>query len=195
MSGGAPPHRDAAPAAQDRAALAARLAEPPDVVPRWHRSNAAVGSGPAGYVYQVQARAAAAAAAAAPRRLASRRALLRRAVADLAPDIAPQHQAINDRTGELLAVKLVGDDGAAGAAGAAGEARGAALRVCLATRHPNLVRWAAPARPESGSIFAVLPCLSAIYINAYIHAGRLCTAVLLIRSTYCGARRLTPEAY
>ena len=38
--------------------MATRLAEPPDTVPQWHRANAAVGSGPAGFVYQVQARAA-----------------------------------------------------------------------------------------------------------------------------------------
>ena len=40
-------------AAQERAAAAARMAEPPDVVPRWHRSNAVIGAGPAGNVYQV----------------------------------------------------------------------------------------------------------------------------------------------
>ena len=73
---------------------------------------------------------------------------------------------INDRTGELLAVKLVGDDGAATAAGAA---RGAALRVCLATRHPNLVRWAAPACPESGS--DILSCHLYTRIHTYSTAG------------------------
>ena len=46
--------------AQERAALMAQLAEPPDVVQRWHRSNAFIGAGPAGYVYQVRAPALAA---------------------------------------------------------------------------------------------------------------------------------------
>ena len=40
-------------AAQEHLAVVARMAEPPDVVPRWHRSNAIIGAGPAGYVYQV----------------------------------------------------------------------------------------------------------------------------------------------
>ena len=40
-------------AAQERAAAAARMLESPDVVPRWHRSKAVIGAGPAGYVYQV----------------------------------------------------------------------------------------------------------------------------------------------
>ena len=52
---------------------------------------------------------------------------------------------LNDQTGELLAVKLIGggdgaeegDDPAAAAAAAAG---GEALRLCVAARHPNLVR-------------------------------------------------------
>jgi hypothetical protein len=38
---------------QDIAAIADRLREPPDTVPRWHRSNTIIGAGPAGYVYQV----------------------------------------------------------------------------------------------------------------------------------------------
>ena len=38
----------------------AQLAEAPDAVPRWHRSNALIGAGPAGYVYQVRAAAPAA---------------------------------------------------------------------------------------------------------------------------------------
>ena len=44
--------------AQERAAAVARMAEPPDVVPRWHRSNSIIGAGPAGYVYQVYSRIA-----------------------------------------------------------------------------------------------------------------------------------------
>ena len=50
---------------------------------------------------------------------------------------------LNDQTGELLAVKLIGgggaeegDDPTAAAAAAGGEA----LRLCVAARHPNLVR-------------------------------------------------------
>ena len=35
------------------AAIEDRLREPPDTVPRWHRSNTIIGAGPAGYVYQV----------------------------------------------------------------------------------------------------------------------------------------------
>ena len=38
----------------------AQLAEPPDAVPRWRRSNALIGAGAAGYVYQVRAAAPAA---------------------------------------------------------------------------------------------------------------------------------------
>ena len=38
----------------------AQLAEAPDFVQRWHRSNALIGAGPAGYVYQVRAPALAA---------------------------------------------------------------------------------------------------------------------------------------
>ena len=38
----------------------AQLAEAPDFVQRWHRSNALIGAGPAGYVYQVRAAAPAA---------------------------------------------------------------------------------------------------------------------------------------
>ena len=41
--------------AQEREALMAQLAEPPDAVPRWRRSNALIGAGPTGYVYQVRA--------------------------------------------------------------------------------------------------------------------------------------------
>ena len=40
---------------QERAAMLTQLAEPPDAVPRWHRSNALIGAGPTGYVYQVRA--------------------------------------------------------------------------------------------------------------------------------------------
>ena len=54
----------------------------------------------------------------------------------------PHTQALNDRTGELLAVKLVAED-----EGAEGGARGEALRLCLATRHPNLVRHPSPRSP------------------------------------------------
>ena len=39
-------------AAQERAAAVARMAEPPDVVPRWY-CYTIIGAGPAGYVYQV----------------------------------------------------------------------------------------------------------------------------------------------
>jgi hypothetical protein len=45
-------------------------------------------------------------------------------------------QVLNDVTGELLAVKLVQLDADGPARAAAVEA----LRVCCATRHPNLVR-------------------------------------------------------
>ena len=58
------------------------------------------------------------------------------------PTHPPTHthtQALNDRTGELLAVKMVAED-----EGVEGGARGEALRLCLATRHPNLVRRPAP---------------------------------------------------
>ena len=50
-------------------------------------------------------------------------------------------QALNDRTGELLAVKLVREDPAKDSAtGGEQAARREGLRLCLATRHPNLVR-------------------------------------------------------
>ena len=49
-------------------------------------------------------------------------------------------QALNDRTGELLAVKLVREDRDKDSATAEQVARGEGLRLCLATRHPNLVR-------------------------------------------------------
>ena len=154
--------------AQERAAAAAQLAEPPDVVPRWHRSNDLIGAGPAGDVYQVicgceltdAERRRQTALMLGPlgmrhlRRwcLCSERLVgsgssgsgsaagsLRYPLSDASlPCLLTQ--ALNDRTGELLAVKMVREAGDAATA-AEQVARDEGLRLCLATRHPNLVRY------------------------------------------------------
>ncbi len=102
---------------QERAEIEERLAGAPDVVPRWHRAQTIIGAGAAGFVYEVRPLTP----APAPRR---RRRPTRSAVAS--------GQALNDVTGELLAVKLVA---------VAGPDRAAAgLRRAVSLRHPNLVR-------------------------------------------------------